>query len=233
MSCDQLTCSDSVLCSRKFPAVWKNFFGTMGARRRVSVSATRSPVSPAPPRSKYSRIVGTSRTAISSPSSTPTRPVPSPNVTSFTYPPSSHALRRLRFDSTRSPLAQAAGCDCSCFVLIQHRPSRDAADAHRNACVRLGGADEAVDLEILTLLDVHQPGRGAVVDGRDPVARQRRGVGEPAGHVAPRRLAEDLLVGCVDRRYELVSLVDLRSGRRDVDLPLDPVVGKPAGEPAH
>ena len=35
MSCDQLTFSDSVLCSRKLPAVWKNFFGTIGARSRV------------------------------------------------------------------------------------------------------------------------------------------------------------------------------------------------------
>ena len=39
MSCDQSTFSDSVLCSRKLPAVWKNFFGTIGARSRVSASA--------------------------------------------------------------------------------------------------------------------------------------------------------------------------------------------------
>ena len=50
-----------------------------GCRR----AATRSPVSSAPPRSKYSRIVGTSRTAISSPSTTPTRRS-SPKETSFT-----------------------------------------------------------------------------------------------------------------------------------------------------
>src|SRR5262245_3569565 len=84
MSCDHPTCFDSSSCSRKLPAVWKNFFGTIGARSVVSTNGTRSPVSSAPPRSKYSRIEGTSSTAISSPSSTPTRPSPSPNVTSFT-----------------------------------------------------------------------------------------------------------------------------------------------------
>src|SRR6188472_3347445 len=113
MSCVQLTFSDSVLCSRKLPAVWKNFFGMIGARRRVSASATRSPVSAAPPRSKYSRIVGTSRTEISSRSIRP------------------------RVDSTQPP-------------------SHDAADAHRNPGVRLGRADEALDLQVLALLDVQQ-----------------------------------------------------------------------------
>jgi hypothetical protein len=29
--CDQLTFLDSSWCSRKLPAVWKNFFGTIGA----------------------------------------------------------------------------------------------------------------------------------------------------------------------------------------------------------
>src|SRR6188768_2167079 len=182
MSWAQLTFSDSVLCSRKLPAVWKNFFGMIGARSRVSASATRSPVSAAPPRSKYARIVGTSRTAISSPSSTPARPAPSPNVTSFTRHSSSRSLEP-RIDSTQSP-------------------SRDAADAHCDPGARLGGADEPVDLEVLALLDVHQPGRGAVVHRRDPVARQRRGIREPAGHVAPRWLAEHLLVRRVDRGHE-------------------------------
>src|ERR687888_189327 len=32
ISCDQPTRFDSCSCSRKFPAVWKNFFGTIGAR---------------------------------------------------------------------------------------------------------------------------------------------------------------------------------------------------------
>ena len=32
ISCDQLTFFDSSSCSRKLPAVWKNFFGTIGAR---------------------------------------------------------------------------------------------------------------------------------------------------------------------------------------------------------
>ena len=49
---------DSSSCSRKLPAVWKNFFGTIGARSRTSASGARSAVSSAPPRSKYSRIVG-------------------------------------------------------------------------------------------------------------------------------------------------------------------------------
>ena len=72
--CDQPTCFDSSSCSRKLPAVWKNFFGTIGGRSRAPASGRRSPVSAAPPRSNHSRIVGTSRTTISSPS---TRPDPS------------------------------------------------------------------------------------------------------------------------------------------------------------
>ena len=36
--CDQLTRARSSWCSRKFPAVWKNFFGTIGARSRTPAS---------------------------------------------------------------------------------------------------------------------------------------------------------------------------------------------------
>ena len=81
ISCDQSTTFDSSSCSRKLPAVWKNFFGLIGARSFASASETRSPVSSAPPRSNHARIVGTSSTTISSPSSWPTRP--SSKVTSF------------------------------------------------------------------------------------------------------------------------------------------------------
>jgi len=56
------------------PAVWKNFFGTIGARSVASARAVRSAVSSAPPRSKYARIVGTSRRTTSSPSTRPTLP---------------------------------------------------------------------------------------------------------------------------------------------------------------
>src|SRR5712691_6074060 len=55
--CDQPTRFDSSSCSRKLPAVWKNFFGTIGARSRAPARGVRSPVSSAPPRSKYSRGV--------------------------------------------------------------------------------------------------------------------------------------------------------------------------------
>src|SRR3954468_12694575 len=80
--CDQLTLVDSSWCSRKFPAVWKNFLGTIGARRRTPASGTRSPVgATSPPRSKYARMSGTSSTTTSSPSVWPTRP--SSKVTSF------------------------------------------------------------------------------------------------------------------------------------------------------
>ena len=48
ISCDQSTCFDSCSCSRKFPAVWKNFFGMIGGRRYVSSSGIRSSVSSAP-----------------------------------------------------------------------------------------------------------------------------------------------------------------------------------------
>ena len=47
----------------------------------ASASATRSPVSSAPPRSNHARIVGTSSTTISSPSTV--ADPPSSNVTSF------------------------------------------------------------------------------------------------------------------------------------------------------
>src|SRR3954463_16218648 len=84
ISCDQLTFFDSSSCSRKFPAVWKNFFGAIGARSFASASGVGSPASSAPPRSKYSRIVGTSSRTISSPSMRPT--FPSSYVTSFIAP---------------------------------------------------------------------------------------------------------------------------------------------------
>ena len=43
--CDQLTACSSLWWSVKLPAVWKNFFGTIGARRRTSARSSRSPVS--------------------------------------------------------------------------------------------------------------------------------------------------------------------------------------------
>src|SRR5215472_2064284 len=90
--------------------------------------------------------------------------------------------------------------------------SGEATDLHRDACVNLRRLDEAVDLEVLAELDVHQPGRGAVVDRRHAVAGERRRVAEPARDVATRRLAPDRGVHLVDRRDELVSLLDLGSG---------------------
>src|SRR3982751_3593805 len=90
--------------------------------------------------------------------------------------------------------------------------SRDATNLQRNACVDLRRLDEAVELEVLALLDVHQPGRRAVVHRRDAVARQRRRVAEPARDVALRCVAEDVRMRLVDRTDELVALVDLRAG---------------------
>ena len=56
ISCDQLTVFDSSSCSRKLPAVWKNFFGMIGAHSATSVSANVLPVGAAvEPRSKYAR----------------------------------------------------------------------------------------------------------------------------------------------------------------------------------
>src|SRR3954463_13577513 len=72
---DHCTWLDSSSCSRKLPAVWKNFFGMIGARSRTFSSANSSPVGPGgASRSKYSRIVGTSSRAILSPRSSPTLP---------------------------------------------------------------------------------------------------------------------------------------------------------------
>ena len=106
--CDQSTCFDSSSCSRKLPAVWKNFFGTIGGRSLAPSSGTRSPVSAAPPRSNHSRIVGTSRTTISSPSTRPTRP--SSNVTrrAMRPPPprSGRAGRRGRRPSRSAPASK-------------------------------------------------------------------------------------------------------------------------------
>ena len=45
--CDQSTACSSSWWSAKLPAVWKNFFGTIGARSRTCASGIRSPVSPA------------------------------------------------------------------------------------------------------------------------------------------------------------------------------------------
>src|SRR5205085_10018882 len=79
--CDQSTVFDSSSCSRKLPAVWKSFVGMIGACSCASASGVRSGVSSAPPRSNHSRIVGTSRRTISSPSTRPTLPLS--YVTSF------------------------------------------------------------------------------------------------------------------------------------------------------
>src|SRR3954447_17757369 len=94
--CDQSTCFDSSSCSRKLPAVWKNFFGTIGARSRTSASGNVRPVARAIwSRSKYSRMLGTSSSITSSPSTRPT--LPSSNVTSFisALPQPSHDLLRI------------------------------------------------------------------------------------------------------------------------------------------
>src|SRR5262249_27709983 len=99
--------------------------------------------------------------------------------------------------------------------------SGDATDLHRDACVDLRRLDEALDLEVLAQLDVHQPCRGAVVDSRDAVAGESRRVAEPARDVASRCLAPDLGVHLVDCGHELVAFLDLRPGSGHVDLALD------------
>src|SRR5437588_851248 len=76
--------------------------------------------------------------------------------------------------------------------------SCDTADLHGHARVHLGSPDEAVDLEVLPQLDVHQPRGGAVVERRHAVPAECGGIAEPARHVAPRLRAEDLFVGRVD-----------------------------------
>ncbi len=80
--CDQFTRTRSSWCSRKFPAVWKNFFGTIGARSRTSASANRRPVSGTScPRSKNSRVDAVSSSTTWSSTIRPTRS--SSKVTSF------------------------------------------------------------------------------------------------------------------------------------------------------
>ena len=71
--CDQFTRVDSSWCSRKLPAVWKNFFGTIGARSVTCWSGIRRPVSAAgEPCSKYARIVGAANSTTVLPSNRPT-----------------------------------------------------------------------------------------------------------------------------------------------------------------
>src|SRR5580704_13435762 len=72
--CDQSTACSSSWWSEKFPAVWKNFFGTIGARSRTLLSGRRSPVSPTwPPRSNHSRVEAQSSSTTASSSRRPTR----------------------------------------------------------------------------------------------------------------------------------------------------------------
>ena len=90
--CDQSTACSSLWWSAKLPAVWKNFFGTIGARSRTSASGSRSPVSPTwPPRSNHSRVEAQSSSTTSSPSRRPTRPAS--NVTSFIASTNSHSMK--------------------------------------------------------------------------------------------------------------------------------------------
>src|SRR6266508_4005522 len=228
--CAQPTCFDSSSCSRKFPAVWKNFVGTIGGRSLAPASGTRSSVSAAPPRSNHSRMVGTSSTTISSPSTRPTRP--SSKVTSFTVtlsapakpaPPllfrsgagkaGTCAHGRLRRAYAGDRLRQAYG-SCPAYPLRRQR-----VDARR--------VDQALDLEVLAL-GTRKAARGAVVDRGDPVAGEDARVREPAHGVAVGRGPEDLRVALVDRADELVALRDLGTRRADVDLPVDPVVREAA-----
>src|SRR5947209_20556391 len=97
--CDQSTAWSSVWWSEKLPAVWKNFLGTIGARRRTSVSGRRSPVSAAWPRSKYSRAEAQPSSMTTAPSPSPSRrPTrPASNVTSF--------IAATRFRSTKVTFA--------------------------------------------------------------------------------------------------------------------------------
>src|SRR3954466_6221966 len=88
IACDQLTRFDSSSCSRKLPAVCKNFLGMMGARRRPSASGQPRPVSGAlPPRSKSVRMSGASSSTTASPRTSPTTvSPPTSNVASRTEP---------------------------------------------------------------------------------------------------------------------------------------------------
>src|SRR6266508_168799 len=224
--CFQPTCFDSSSCSRKLPAVWKNFFVTIGGRSLAPASGTRSPVSAAPPRSNHSRMVGTSSTTISSPSTRPTRP--SSKVTSFTVtlsapakpaPPllfrsgagkaGTCAHGRLRRAYAGDRLRQAYG-SCPAYPLRRQR-----VDARR--------VDQALDLEVLAL-GAGKPAGSAVVDRRDPVASEHARVREPAHRVTVGCRPEHLTVALVDRADELVALRNLGARRGHVDLPIEAVL---------
>src|SRR3954466_6575473 len=153
--CDQSTRFDSSSCSRKLPAVWKNFFGTIGARSRTASIGHERPVARETwSRSKYSRIDGTSSSTTSSPSISPTRGLNrsgspqswewgsycSSNVTSLI----GSALLEPRDDL----LGVAVGCGDG-----TGRRSR-AADLDRGARVHLGRPREVLELEVLAELRV-------------------------------------------------------------------------------
>src|SRR5262249_13805179 len=127
--------------------------------------------------------------------------------------------------SRRQPRATRPALPAAVGPARAGRSGRSRADPLCDERVRLRGLHQPVDLEVLAELDVHQSGRGAVVDGRDAVACERGRVAEPPRDITAGSLAEDLLVRRVDGADELVPLLDLRAGRRDVHLALDPVVG--------
>ena len=127
--------------------------------------------------------------------------------------------------------------DAGVGVLERHKlhvvsPS-SSADAQGRARVDLGGPREPVDRQVLAPRGVHQPRRRAVVDGRHAVARERRGIREPARHVALGHRAEHLGVTRVDRGDQRVVLVDLGAGRGHVDLALDAVLREAPPQAAH
>src|SRR5580765_2939900 len=137
MRCDQSTCFDSSSCSRKLPAVWKNFRGTIGARSRTSASGNVAPVGRAIwSRSKYSRMLGTSSSTTSSSSISPT--LPSSNVTSLISAlpePCDDLLRvAIRREHRIEDLDDATSLGDECEPLVQHLAARlERREAERGA----------------------------------------------------------------------------------------------------
>ena len=202
MSCDQLTFSDSVLCSRKLPGGVEELLRDdrrpqprLGERDALAglVGATALEVLPHRRHVEHGDLLAVEH------------PDPARSLTER------HELHALTVLSSL-----VATCSGHCAQLQPTPQTRIAIRAYVSA-VRTRPSISRFSPFSTSI----RPGRGAVVDGRDPVARQRRGIGEPPRHVALRHRRRRPPRGGVDRRDELVPLVDLGAGRGHVHLALD------------
>src|SRR6266545_1583277 len=183
--CDQSTAWSSSWWSAKLPAVWKNFFGWIGARSRTSPSFSRCPVSSTlPSRAKYSRVDGTSSSMTSSSSRRPTRP--SSKVISFMVAPDlvgDGQMRRSGSDHVVATVGQHVGTGDVRGVLGGEEECGAGHDLGRRDLSERGLGDQFLASPALPVLAL-QGGAGlheARGEGVHPHGR-REGTGVRLGH---------------------------------------------------